>query len=133
MSDDMQTLTTILQELQAQNAGVREQNAAMARAVESQQRALETLLTKREAGVVDVKQVGKPDLLKGKKDEIKREFQNWAFSSLGFRRSFQMPKRSWNGRQNMARQSSTWMMPFWNILNGRNLSSPSSASCMPAW
>ena len=79
MSDDMQTLTTILQELQAQNAGLREQNAAMARAVESQQKALETLLTKREAGVVDVKQVGKPDLLKGKKEEIKREFQNWAY------------------------------------------------------
>ena len=75
----MQTLTTILQELQAQNAGLREQNAAMARAVESQQKALETLLTKREAGVVDVKQVGKPDLLKGKKEEIKREFQNWAY------------------------------------------------------
>ena len=49
MSDDMQTLTTILQELQAQNAGLREQNAAMAREVESQQKALETLLTKREA------------------------------------------------------------------------------------
>ena len=75
----MQTLAGILQELQAQNAGLREQNAAMARAVESQQKALETLLARRSAGVVDVKQVGKPDLLKGSKDEIRREFQNWAY------------------------------------------------------
>ena len=77
--DNMQTLAGILQELQAQNAGLREQNAAMARAVESQQKALETLLARRSAGVVDVKQVGKPDLLKGSKDEIRREFQNWAY------------------------------------------------------
>ena len=77
--DNMQTLAGILQELQAQNAGLREQNAAMARAVESQQKALETLLARRSSGVVDVKQVGKPNLLKGGKDEIRREFQNWAY------------------------------------------------------
>ena len=134
MSDDMQTLTTILQELQAQNAGLREQNAAMARAVESQQKALETLLTKREAGVVDVKQVGKPDLLKGNKDEIKREFQNWAYVfESWFSSQFPDAKEILEWAAKHGKTELDLDAPFSNILNRRNLSSPSSASCMPAW
>ena len=93
MEQIAQQFTAALQAIQQQNATQAAQfNRALGLLQEQQQRQQETLATMAAGtgatssgipcGVVDVKQVGKPDLLKGSKDTIAREWPSWSFMFL---------------------------------------------------
>ena len=90
MSATENALIQVLQELQRGNDSIRQVIGGQAQELQLQRDATLAQMNKMEqmvqsisargSGVVDIKQVGKPDFLKGNKDEIARQWPDWRYT-----------------------------------------------------
>ena len=73
MNQQAMMMTTLQESTRAQIEAVQRQTAESVAAVSA------ATTKAHRTGVVDVKSIGKPDILQGKKDDIGRQWKNWSF------------------------------------------------------